>query len=58
MSLDKGKELGMFYLKNVPGWERILRVIMGLVALAFAYQNLGLLQSGRGARHNGAQCSQ
>ncbi|WP_020653726.1 YgaP family membrane protein [Massilia niastensis] len=24
----------MFYVKNVPGWERVLRVIAGLAAIA------------------------
>ena len=24
----------MFYTKNVPGWERILRLIIGMAALA------------------------
>jgi len=31
----------MFFIKNVPGWERIIRLVIGLMALAFAYQNLG-----------------
>jgi fatty acid desaturase len=26
----------MFYAKNVPAWERTLRIAMGLIALAFA----------------------
>ena len=29
----------MFYSKNVPGWERVLRLMMGLGALAFAWMN-------------------
>ncbi len=29
----------MFYTKNVPGWERALRIIMGVAGLAFAYFN-------------------
>ena len=31
----------MFYVKNVPNWERVLRVVMGLMALAFAVMNWG-----------------
>ena len=31
----------MFYVKNVPGWERVLRIVMGLVALGFAAMNWG-----------------
>lgn len=26
----------MLYAKNLPGWERALRVVMGLAGLAFA----------------------
>lgn len=29
----------MFYVKNVPNWERILRVIMGLISLGYAVMN-------------------
>ncbi|MDE2000637.1 DUF2892 domain-containing protein [Chitinivorax sp. PXF-14] len=29
----------MFYVKNVPTWERILRIVMGVVALVFAVMN-------------------
>jgi hypothetical protein len=32
----------MFYNKNVPGWERVLRVIMGLMSLAYAVTNWGV----------------
>jgi hypothetical protein len=32
----------MFYVKNIPGWERALRVLMGLAGLAFAVQNWGV----------------
>ncbi len=32
----------MFYVKNVPNWERILRVVMGLMALVFAAMNWGV----------------
>ena len=31
----------MFYVKNVPNWERVLRVITGVMALAFAALNWG-----------------
>ena len=30
------KEIDMFYVKNVPTWERVLRIVMGLLALGFA----------------------
>lgn len=26
----------MFYAKNVPGWERVVRVILGVVVVALA----------------------
>lgn len=29
----------MFYVKNVPGWERVLRIVMGVMALAIAAMN-------------------
>lgn len=29
----------MFYVKNLPGWERVLRVIMALMALGYAAMN-------------------
>lgn len=29
----------MFYTKNVPGWERVLRMVIGMAALAFAWMN-------------------
>lgn len=31
----------MFYVKNVPNWERILRIVMGVMALVFAVMNWG-----------------
>ncbi|MFS2005672.1 DUF2892 domain-containing protein [Duganella sp. CT11-25] len=31
----------MFYVKNVPGWERALRVVAGLIAMAIGYSVLG-----------------
>jgi hypothetical protein len=27
----------MFYVKNVPGWERALRVVAGLIAMAIGF---------------------
>lgn len=41
----------MFYVKNVPNWERVLRIVMGLMALAFAGMNWGVsgLAVGMGA---------
>lgn len=32
----------MVYVKNVPNWERVLRVVMGAMALAFAIANWGV----------------
>ncbi len=32
----------MLYVKNVPNWERVLRVITGVMALAFAAMNWGI----------------
>ncbi|MBE7942176.1 MULTISPECIES: DUF2892 domain-containing protein [Ramlibacter] len=31
----------MFYAKNVPAWERILRLVMGAMALGFAAMSWG-----------------
>jgi hypothetical protein len=31
----------MFYVKNVPQWERVLRIVMGLMALGFAAMSWG-----------------
>ncbi len=31
----------MFYVKNVPGWERVLRVLAGGLAAAFGWLVLG-----------------
>jgi Protein of unknown function (DUF2892) len=35
------KEINMFYVKNVPNWERILRIVMGLMALGYAAMSWG-----------------
>ena len=32
--VDNFKEMAMFYVKNVPGWERGLRVVAGLLMIA------------------------
>lgn len=29
----------MFYVKNIPQWERVLRLVMGLMGLAYAVMN-------------------
>lgn len=31
----------MFYVKNVPGWERVLRVVLGLMAVLAGLQLVG-----------------
>lgn len=36
----------MFYIKNIPGWERALRVIMGMAALAVVYESWGFSNAG------------
>jgi hypothetical protein len=43
----------MFYVKNVPGWERVLRVIAGLAMIAWGLLGLkglpiGYLLAGSG----------
>jgi hypothetical protein len=30
----------MFYVKNVPNWERVLRLLAGLAAIAYALTQL------------------
>lgn len=32
----------MFYIKNVPNWERVLRTVIGMAALAFAVMSWGV----------------
>jgi len=31
----------MFYVKNVPAWERVVRVVVGLIAVIVGYTVLG-----------------
>lgn len=31
----------MFYTKNVPGWERVLRILIGIASLGFAIMSWG-----------------
>lgn len=31
----------MFYVKNIPNWERVLRIVMGLIGLGYAAMNWG-----------------
>lgn len=31
----------MFYVKNVPGWERVVRIIVGLAVVAWSLIALG-----------------
>lgn len=31
----------MFYAKNLPHWERVIRIVMGLISLAYAGVNWG-----------------
>jgi len=42
--VDVFKEIAVFYVKNVPGWERVLRVAAGLLMIACGLLGLaGLL---------------
>ena len=41
MSSELAKESAMFYVKNLPGWERWLRVGGGMVMTAYALMNVG-----------------
>lgn len=36
----------MFYVKNVPGWERVVRVLMGVALLGGALAWLGATPAG------------
>lgn len=44
----------MFYVKNVPTWERVLRIVVGMAALAFAFVNVGTSAMAVGAGLVGA----
>lgn len=48
------EEAAILYLKNVPTWERILRLIMSFTLLFFAYQNWGSSYLGVGLGVMGA----
>lgn len=47
----------MFYTKNVPGWERLLRILIGIVCLGFAMINFGTSGAVVGAGIAGAMLS-
>jgi hypothetical protein len=51
------KEITMFYVKNVPAWERIVRIVMGLMALGFTAMNWGGSPLAIGAGTMGAMLS-
>ncbi len=44
----------MFYMKNVPNWERALRIVLGSLGLAFAALNWGVSGLAAGAGIIGA----
>ncbi|HBP6529885.1 DUF2892 domain-containing protein [Pseudomonas aeruginosa] len=44
----------MFYVKNVPNWERALRIVAGLMAFAFAAISWGTSNLAVGAGIMGA----
>lgn len=44
----------MFYVKNIPNWERILRIVMGIMGLVFAAMNWGTSNLAAGAGIAGA----
>jgi hypothetical protein len=46
--------MSMLYVKNVPGWERALRIVMGLAGLAVAAMNWGSAPLAVGAGLMGA----
>jgi hypothetical protein len=44
----------MFYVKNIPNWERILRIVVGIMGLVFAAMNWGTSNLAAGAGIAGA----
>lgn len=48
------KELDVFYVKNVPNWERAIRLIMGVLALVYAASSWGSSSRAVGAGVVGA----
>jgi hypothetical protein len=44
----------MFYVKNLPTWERVLRITMGMAFLVTAYLSWGHSNFGVGAAVMGA----
>jgi len=44
----------MFYSKNVPNWERALRILIGLLGAGFAFMSLGDSHAGVGLGIMGA----
>lgn len=44
----------MFYTKNLPGWERVLRVLMGMAGLGLALASWGTSTLGVGLGVAGA----
>lgn len=44
----------MFYTKNVPGWERVLRGVIGITGISFAIMSWGSSMLAVGAGIAGA----
>lgn len=44
----------MFYVRNIPAWKRVLRVLMGLAALMYAGSSIGISNMGVGVGIIGA----
>ena len=36
----------MLYTKNIPGWERVLRIVIGILGLGLAYESWGTFNLG------------